>query len=338
MDDFLSEEFKKLNCVGLGIAYSVGQEIYSYCFGKSNLDYNIDILEDSVFNLASIGKLFTVIAVFQQIEQNKFTLETEIKDILEDLPDFFRKVKIKHLLTHSSGIKSYTSVDDYWKEARLDVPRERILEYIKDSSLDFEPGSNWSYNNSGFYLLGLIVEKTSRQSYFEYIKREILTPLGLKYIYPTDAYDIISNRVTGYQKNNGLIRVAEYYSNAGLFSAGGFSAKLSDFLRFEKAVFEKKIINQKSLKTFLTPFLLNNGKTVKEEFPHYGFEMCHGIYKFNHKSETIYAHNGEIIGFSCDYFRAVNDDFSVIAVCNTQDRNAIHNFLLRFYDEWKANR
>ena len=329
IQDILAMEIENLQCAGAGVAISKGER-HSFTFGKAHLDYDLDVHAASVFDIASIGKLFTAVLVFKLVEENKLSLDTPLIHILSHLPDKWKDVTVRHALTHSSGLPNYTSTAEYWKETRLDVAKERIIAYVQDMDLSFTPGSKWEYSNTGFYLLGLLIEAVEKQSFFTVAQTKLFAPLGIQTIYPTNHYTVIPNRAHGYVRNGNELSPAAYYSPAGTYSAGGFSADLNGFLAFEKALFDGKIISDQSLRQLLTPYPFNN----TGEIPGMPFQMCHGLFLFQHRGLKVYAHAGSIVGFSSVYMRVFEEDTAMIMAVNTQDIETpvLHHILYKVYD------
>jgi CubicO group peptidase (beta-lactamase class C family) len=330
MKELLSKELEQLRCTGAGVAVTKGAEQRHFTFGKAHLDYDLDVTESSVFDIASISKLFTTTLVFKLVEENKISLDTPVIDVLNHLPTQWKGVTVRHLLTHSSGLPNYTSTALYWKETRLDVPKERILAYVSDMDLCFEPGLKWEYNNTGFYLLGLLLEALEQQSFFTVVQDKLFTPLGITVIYPTNHYTTIPHRVKGYSKGQKGFQPAEYYSHSGTYSAGGFSADLTSFLAFENALFAGKIISQNSLAQLLTPYAYRD----KEGMRDLPFQMCHGLFLFRYRDKKVFAHAGSIMGFSSAYLRVYEEDVAMIIAVNTGDIDAsvLTNILYKVYD------
>lgn len=319
----LSEKFATNRWVGMGCAVVEKGLIASYSFGIADIAGNIPVEERSLFDIASVGKLFTTVAILRLIESGRLTMDTALGDLLEDLPAPWREVRIVHLLTHSSGIKNYTDTPGYWKEVQDDVPRDRILQYVQAYPLEFEPGTRWAYSNTGFYLLGLVTEALSGSGYFDFVRGLIegCRP-GLR-ISPTGDTRPISTMVTGYHLAHGMPVEAGYYSNRGTFSAGGFSASLPDFIEFENALFSGRILNRSSLALITRSYEMPDGEILRSSDPDFGFEMTHGLFKFHKNGMAILAHRGETMGFSSCYKRIPEKDIAVIIAVNTTDVSAV---------------
>lgn len=317
IEEYFEQRFVQLALPGLSCSFGFGEQIQSYAYGLSDIESKRSLDVNSIFNIASVGKLITSVCILKLAEENSFTLNTPITELLSKIPSKWNSVKISHLLTHSSGIINYTDVPDYWAECSLDVPKARILEYVNDRDLTFEPGSNWKYSNTGFYLLGMIIEKVSKLDYFDFALKLIseCRP-GLK-ILKTDDRLNSPRKVTGYLRKGDEFVRPPYYSNSGTFSAGGFSATLHDFLEFERALFNGEILSKGSLAMLTQPFLKEDGSVLSGPDVKLKFEMTHGLFRFRRSGRTQLAHGGEIMGFKTDYMRMVDADFSAIVSANT---------------------
>lgn len=316
---YLAQQFEDLNLVGLGCAVSWVDRVSAFCYGVNDLDHRIPINGQSVFNIASVGKFLTTVAILSLIEKRDIQLHTKLGHVLHDLPDQWKKIAIKHLLSHSSGIKNYTAVKTYWDETTLDVSRDRILDYVRDYPLEFEPGTQWQYSNTGFFLLGLIIEAVTGGGYFDYVDKMITGFKPGLQIYPTRDTLTIPGRVSGYRLENNVHVKAPYYSPSGTFSAGGYSGSLPDFLEFENAFFKGKILSTGSVEIISRSFITSNGKVLHVGDAISGFEMTLGLFKFKKFGKTVLAHGGQIAGFSTNYLRVPEEHLSIIVSVNTEN-------------------
>ncbi len=315
--EYLTSQFSRLSLPGLSCSVSYRGEIADYHFGTSDLQTGTPVSDKSIFNIASVGKLITAVCILKLIEDNKFKLDTAIGELLSDLPSGWNAVEIGHLLTHSSGLKSYTDKAEYWSEYHMDVPKSRIIEYVQDADLQSEPGSQWSYSNTGFYLLGLIIEKVTAQDYFRYALDLVGSCKSGLTIIPTDDRLEIPGKVTGYTQKDGELIKPPYYSNSGTFAAGGFSANLHDFIDFENSLFSGKIISDTSLNKIIQPYRKKDGSILRSPDPVFDFAMTHGLFRFENSGRPFLAHRGEIFGFTTEYRRMIDDDFSMIISTNS---------------------
>ncbi|WP_276347004.1 serine hydrolase domain-containing protein [Daejeonella sp. JGW-45] len=314
--EYLAYKFGELDLPGLSCSVSYSGNITDYNFGVGDLQTGKPVDEQSVFNIASIGKLITIVSVFKLIEGGRFNLSTPLVDLLHDLPAGWNRVQVGHLLSHSSGIKNYTDAPEYWNEYHLDVPRSRIISYVADAKPKFAPGTQWGYSNTGFYLLGLIIERISGKGYFEFCTELIRSYRPGLMIIPTDDRIVNPQRVRGYTRQAGKIIQPPYYSNSGTFSAGGFSAVLHDFIDFESAIFRGEVLSDLSLKAIIQPYLPEDGSSIKSPDDKFDFVMTNGMFRFENSGRPYLAHRGEIFGFTSEYRRMIKDDFSIILAAN----------------------
>ncbi|MES3017892.1 MAG: serine hydrolase domain-containing protein [Bacteroidota bacterium] len=330
--EYLNSRFPKLGVPGLSCCISYQNKLSTFNFGYSDIATQKPIDDRSIFNIASIGKLITSACILKLVEKGTCTLNTCVGELLPEIPGNWKSVKISHLMSHSSGIPNYTDVPEYWKESHLDVPKQRILDYVKNSELDFESGSRWKYSNTGFYLLGLIIEKISGLNYFDFAKSLVASwKTGLE-ILKTDDRVVFPDKVTGYSFTSDKFIIPSYYSNSGTFSAGGFSARLQDFLDFETALFNGKILNASSLHVLITPFLNVDGSVLNGTDRVLDFAMTHGLFRFAKKGKVQVAHGGEILGYKSEYMRVVDDNFSVILATNADCNFKSLEMLDKVYD------
>lgn len=323
VQNYLENKFNTGNYVGLSCAISHKNKISQFNFGKSNLEYDISVTDSSIFNIASVGKLLTAVSILKLVEEDKINLKTNVGEILKDIPEAWKNIQVDHLLSHSSGIKNYTDSPEYWAECRLDVSRKRILEYVWDAPLHFEPGTQWRYSNTGFYLLGLVIEEISKLNYFEFAGQIISGYNDALRIIPTNYSEIVKDRVQGYELSGEKILNSLYYSPSGSYSAGGFSAALKDFIQFENALFNGEILESSFVELLGQPFIKTDGEILRSPDRVHDFEMAHGLFKFIKKGKIHLAHRGEIFGFSTVYMRVPEDNFSLIISTNLHDREEL---------------
>ena len=238
-----------------------GEVIYKGAFGIANKDFNVPNRIDTKFNLGSMNKMFTAVAIAQLVERGKMSFEDPLSKFIPDFPnaEAAKKIKIKHLLTHTSGLGGYFS------ERYDGMSRERLrtvddmMRLVKEDEKDvrFEPGSRWAYSNTGMLVLGKVIEVASGQTYFDYVRENIYKPAGM---INTDTYEldrVNPNLAVGYEKRFTDTNV-EWSNNVfshvmrGGPQGGGFST-VEDLLRFDQALRSGKLVNAESLKLLTSP-------------------------------------------------------------------------------------
>src|SRR5579859_4463480 len=223
-------------------------------YGAADLEWNIPDSPTTKFRIGSMTKQFTATGILLLEERGKLKTDDLIKQYMPDAPAAWDKITFFHLLTHTSGVPSFTSFPDYHSTEATPTTPEKLVARFRDKPLDFQPGEKWSYSNSGYVLLGYLLEKISGKSYQDFIQENFFKPLGM-----TDSgYDsnsaIISKRASGYAPSpNGIVN-AGYIDMTIPFSAGAIYSTTGDLLRWEQALFGGKVLSATSLKKMTTPF------------------------------------------------------------------------------------
>lgn len=308
IDDLLKS---KISDDGPGLSVIItkkGETFYHKAFGKANIELGIDMKPGNVFRIGSITKQFTACAILKLAEENKLSLADNIHKYLPKYPTQRKDITIEHLLTHTSGIKSYTGLPEWTKEIRKkDFEPLDLINEFKRKKLDFKPGEKFKYNNSGYFILGYIIEKASGISYEAYIEDNFFKLLGMENSYYGSASDIISNRASGYQENNEQLQNASYLSMTQPYSAGSLLSTVEDLSIWNRAVFDLKVINEESMKKAHTPFLLNNGEPTR-----YGYGWFIGE---RFEKPTI-EHGGGINGFTTSGIYFPDEEIFIAAFSN----------------------
>lgn len=261
-DKILSEQFKPDETGCAALVAKNGQVIYRKAFGLADLELNVPMQPDMVFRIGSVTKQFTAIAILQLMEQGKLSLQDEITKYLPDYPMHGHSITIEHLLTHTSGIKSYTNIPEFRTMMRTDMTPMEIIEKNKALPMEFAPGTEWNYNNSGYILLGYIIEKVSGKTYAEYLQENFFTPLGMTGSYYGDNTKIIKNRASGYQPGEGGTVNADYLSMTLPYAAGSIMSTVDDLYRWNRALHSYKLVKKETLDMAHTTYKLADGKPV----------------------------------------------------------------------------
>ncbi len=236
-----------------------GEVIYRKAFGMANLELDVPMHPEMVFEIGSITKQFTAISILMLMEEGKLSLDDEITDYIEDYPCHGHSITIHHLLTHTSGIRSYTSTPEIWEKARLDFKPSEIIDMFKNEPMDFAPGERFLYNNSGYFLLGYIIEKVSGMEYAEFIEKRIFEFLGMESSFYGSQSIIIPNRAYGYQKKEGIFHNTDYLSLTTPYAAGAIMSTVDDLLIWNSALHNNKLVSAESLDLAFGNYKLNNG-------------------------------------------------------------------------------
>ncbi|HEX6125720.1 MAG TPA: serine hydrolase [Pyrinomonadaceae bacterium] len=284
-----------------------GKVVLRKGYGKANMELGVSIEPDMVFRIGSLTKQFTAVAILMLAEQGKLSLDDDITKFLPDYPTKDQKITIEHLLTHTSGIKSYTSLPEWLTQWRKDLSIAELIGIFKDKPMDFAPGERWAYNNSAYVLLGAVIEKASGQSYADFVEKNIFAPLGMKHSFYDDTARLIPRRVSGYSKGKEGFVNAAYLSMSQPHAAGSLVSSVDDLALWDAALYTEKLVKQDSLKRAWTTSKLNNAKATN-----YGFGWSISSYE----GHPIIEHSGGINGFAAYALRMPNDRVFVAALTN----------------------
>lgn len=292
IDEYLTGLYKSTEPGASVLVVKEGKVILRKGYGLAKLDTKAPITPETIFRIGSVTKQFTSTAILKLAEQGKLNLQDEITKYLPSYPTQGKKITIEHLLTHTSGIKSYTSLEAVMEKREQEISVDDMINTFKDQPFDFNPGDGYLYNNSGYFLLGAIVEKASGITWGEYLKKNFFVPLKMTNTFYVDPK--LPAQATGYQKTSATeYGVAKEVHPTVPYSAGAIFSTVDDLWKWEKAIFEFKVVKKESLDKAWTPLTLNNGK--KESYG-YGWMLS----KIG--DNKVIGHGGGIDGFVCHEF------------------------------------
>lgn len=290
-----------------------GKVIYKKGFGMANMEWDIPNQSDTKHRLGSITKQFTSMLILQLVEQGKLKLEVPITTYL---PDYNKsngdKITIHHLLTHTSGTPNYTAFPNFFRDSTRDpYTPDEFVEVFADSTLQFTPGEKFNYSNSGYFLLGVIIEKVTGKSYEQVLQENILTPLKMNNT-GYDHYSTILKRAAGYQKNGKDFRNANYLDMSIPYAAGSLYATVEDLYLWDQALYTNKLLSKKYMDLMYT-------KHVPAFGGHYGYgwsldKVANGK---TGDSLSIISHGGGINGFNTLISRIPTDKNLIVLFNNT---------------------
>lgn len=281
-----------------------GRTIIRKGYGMADLELGVPVAPDMVFRLGSITKQFTAVSILSLAQEGKLSLQDEITKFLPDYPTQGKRITVEHLLTHTSGIQSYTDMPEWLPLWRKDMTPKELVDLFKDKPMQFEPGRSWSYNNSGFVLLGAIIEKVSGKTYEQFVDERIFKPLGMSSSYYGSTERIIPRRIPGYEEGESGFVNASYLSMTQPYAAGSLLSTVDDLARWSEAVFAGKVVGKAWLDKALTPFKLANGESTG-----YGY----GWFVAEVGGHRSIEHGGGINGFTT-YEMTFPDDHLFIAI------------------------
>ena len=231
-----------------------GRLVLARGYGYADLENSVPASAETIYRLGSITKQFTSLAIMQLAEAGKLSVDDELTKFLPDYPVQGHKVTIHQLLNHTSGIKSYTSLPNFFRTARQDLSHGDMLALFKDLPFDFEPGIKMQYNNSGYYLLGLVIEKASGQSYAEYLTEHIFRPLGMHATRYGDTRPLIPHRAQGYKRSLGELVNDDPISMTAPFAAGALVSNVLDLVKWHQATRSRRLSFSRFLRSALSSY------------------------------------------------------------------------------------
>ena len=303
----LAHKYRLFN--GSALVAQNGKVIYKGAFGMANMEWGIPNTPDTKFRLGSITKQFTATLALQLVEQGKIKLDGKITDYLPDYrQDIGQKVTVHHLLTHTSGIPSYTGQPGFFENVSRNP--YKVIDFVKkyaSGDLEYEPGSKYSYNNSGYFLLGAIIERVTGKSYEQVLKENILDPAGMK----NTGYDhhdtLIPKRASGYAKTVDGYRNAAYLDMSIPYAAGSMYSTVEDLYLWDQALYTATVLSAQSKELMFKPGLED-----------YGYGWVVGNAKLKNQEEIqVIRHGGGINGFSTVIARVPKDRNLVVLLDNT---------------------
>ena len=285
---FLTELYPD-NEPGISVILAQGDEIlYRNGHGIANLEHNLSISPDMVFRLGSLTKQMTTASIMMLAEEGLLQVDDPITQYFPDYPTHGYTITLRHLMTHTSGIIDFLAIEEFPNIVKEDISATDVVDFFKNAPMNFATGEAYSYTNSGFVMLGAIIEQLSGQSYEDFIQERIFTPLGMDNTYHGDFKKLIPNRVTGYEMGPEGYENSAYLSMTIPGAAGAIISNVDDMLKWNTALFAGEVVSQESLDEMTTPFVLNNG-----ELSNYGF----GLAVQSLRGQPMISHTGGINGF-----------------------------------------
>lgn len=293
-----------------------GKVVYRDAVGLADMELQVPMRSDMVFEIASITKQFTAVAILMLAEQGKLSLSDSVTRFIPDYPTQNKLITIHHLLTHTSGIRSYTDMPGLNLIMRDDYTPIELIDYFKNEPMDFLPGDKYRYNDSGYILLGRIIELISGNSYANFIESMIFKPLGMSDSYYASNSKVIPKRAKGYQHKDTVVN-ADYLSKTLPYAAGSLMSTVDDLYKWNRAIRSNTLISASSKAKAFTNHKLNNGENTNYG---YGWEVS-----ALNKSVKI-SHSGGIIGYVTNSIYLPEDDVfvAVFTNCNCLENEPVN--------------
>ncbi len=320
IDDYVTAKIKRLHVPGASLAIvRDGHITKAQGYGFANLELRSPATKETVYEIGSTSKQFTATAIMMLVEEGKVRLDDTITKYFPEAPQAWRGIKIRHLLTHTSGIQNHVAVPHWLDVFRTNLAfetapsRDELLKMFFKLPLEFQPGETWAYDNTGYYLLGIIIEKASGKSYWQFLDERVFKPLGMNATRSTDPQPIVPNRASGYEWKNDHFENRPVLLPAIAFSAGSLLSTVEDMAKWDAALYTEKLLKKSSLDQMWTAPATNDGTDAPFN---YGF----GWFIENYHGHRLVQHSGGTPGFSSAMYRFVSDKLNIIIRTNHADR------------------
>jgi len=310
--DELFKEWDRIDSPGAAVGiFKDGRIIYARGYGIANLEYNIPIIPQSVFRVGSVSKQFTAMCIAILAEKGKISLDDDIRKYLPEMPEFDPPVTIRHMVHHTSGIRGYLILQGLaGRSGGYFYTSQDIIDLLsRQRELNFRPGDEYSYSNSGYFLLAVIVGRASGMETSEFAKKYIFEPLGMNSThFHDDPKMIVKNRASGYLlKMDGGFKI--HMTELDMIGDGGIFTTIEDFFKWDQNFCDNKLGNgtQDLIDLVLTPGKLNDGREIDYAF---------GLVIDKYKGLRTISHGGSFVGFRSYYMQFPDQKFSVVIHAN----------------------
>lgn len=310
VDDFVAAEMQKQRIPGVSLAVvRNGEIILAKGYGFANVEHQVPVKPETIFQSGSVGKQFTATAVMMLVEDGKLSLDDKISKYLPLAPESWKDITVRHLLTHTAGTTDYPQDFDF----RRDYTEDELVKRAAIIPLEFQPGEKHRYSNLGYAMLGVLIGKVAGKFYGDFLEERIFKPLGMDTADIISEADIIPNRAAGYRLVKGELKNQEWVSpTINTTADGSLYLTVLDMAKWDAALYTDKLLKRASYDQMWTPSKFNDGKTHP-----YGFGWALGEVR----GHRLIAHGGAWQGFKSFIARFVDDKLTVIVFANLAQAN-----------------
>jgi CubicO group peptidase (beta-lactamase class C family) len=309
IDAIVEAPIKAGRVAGASVAVVRGTEtIVERGYGLADLQLDVPTPPRAIYEIGSVTKQFTAAAILLLAEAGKLSLDDELTKFLTDYPTQGHRITLRHLLNHTSGIKGYTELPEFGEFMMLKKPKQDLVKLFSSKPFDFPPGEEVIYNNSAYFLLGLVVEQVSGMSYADFVKARLFDPVGMKDSSYCSERVIQKNKVQGYDTANGALVLKGYLDHSWPYAAGSLCSTAHDLALWNRALHGGKVLAPASYRALTTPDRLNDGTEIR-------YAMGLGV--FTTGGRRIISHGGGINGFLSHAEYYPGEDLTVVVLFNT---------------------
>ena len=305
--DYVKAEMERQHISGLALLVTRdGKVVRSEGFGVANVELQVPVKPETIFQSGSVGKQFTATAVMMLVEAGKIGLNDPLTKYFPDAPPSWKNVTVRELLSHTGGFGDYPKNFNF----RKDWTEPQLLKLVESIPLAYPPGTKWEYSNLGYLTLGILIHRVSGEFYGDFLQKRIFQPLGMQTTRIISEADIVPNRAAGYRLVKGELKNQEWVAPAMNTTAdGSLYFSIVDLSKWDAALYEGKLLKRSSFDLMWTPVKLKNGQPNKAG---YGF----GWFIEQRNGHRCIHHDGSWQGFETAIDRYVDDHLSVVALTN----------------------
>ena len=310
VDAFIKAEMGKQKIPGVSLAVvKDGKPLIVKGYGFANVEHQVPVKPETVFQSGSVGKQFTAMAVMMLVDEGKIGLDDKVSKHLGEVPEAWANVTVRHLLTHTGGLTDYPRDFDF----RKDYTEEDLLKRAKEVPTAFAPGEKWAYSNLGYVTLGIIINKVSGKFYGDFLKERVFAPLGMTTARVISEADIVPNRSDGYVLREGEIKHQPWVApSLNTTADGALYLTVHDMIKWDEALSNGKLIGKTGYDAMWSPVTLNDGRTHP-----YGF----GWMLRTVNGKRVIEHGGAWQGFKAHIARYPDNKLTVIVFANLAQAN-----------------
>jgi CubicO group peptidase (beta-lactamase class C family) len=312
IDRYVKAEMRKQKIPGISlVVLRNGRIVLLKSYGLANVEHQVPVKPETIFQSGSMGKQFTAAAVMMLIQDGKISLDDKITKFFPDAPSAWNQVTVRHLLNHTAGMGDYPAEIDL----RRDYTEDEMLDYFKKTPLAYEPGTSWDYSNVGYVTLGALIRKVTGKYYGDFLRERVFGPLGMTTARVISEADIIPNRAAGYRLVNGALKNQEWVSPSTNSTAdGSLYFSILDLAKWDAALYTDQPLTQSSRREIWSPTTLRDGRRKA-----YGFGWHTGVI---HGRRVVF-HGGAWQGFKSSIIRFLDDELTIIFLANSWDTNDV---------------
>lgn len=333
IDRYVAAQMQEQRIPGVQVGiYRHGKVVLAKGYGSANVELGVPVRPEMVFQSGSVGKQFTATGVMLLVEDGRVSLEDSITKYFAGAPASWQPIKVKHLLSHTSGLGQYANHERTQPFGPFDLQEQmtedQVLKRIQALSIDFPVGERWLYCDTNYVLLGILIHKVTGQFYGDFLAQRIFKPLGMGATRTISNIDIVPNRVAGYQLDGESLKnqkwVSPFYSSTG---DGALYFNVLDLAKWDAALYTENLLKKSTLEQMWTPAVLNNGE---RNIAHYGF----GWFIRSIHGRKLIEHGGGWQGFTAHIARYVDDGITVVVLSNlsSADSSKMAHAIAGLYD------